>query len=170
MFEISAMLSVLKKDLHAFQRALAQLKHYYMEVTKLNHFIGESTMKFHMLGLYLMFLLAQNRIAEFHMLHLFELYSAAPLRECPSVSAPFRDAECTRVPWVVFSFTCLSLSFLVSMLFYEAQPLRFLRFTSVISVLFNETTRRAGGTMAAFSRSPFPPTHNMATTVISNYW
>jgi len=66
--EISALTAVLKRDKQSFQCALTQLKHYYGEVGKLNKASQlESPVKYQMLGLNLMYLLAENKLPEFHM-------------------------------------------------------------------------------------------------------
>ncbi|XP_052058736.1 26S proteasome non-ATPase regulatory subunit 8-like [Mytilus californianus] len=61
--EIGAQWAIAKKDTTAFERYMAQLKCYYMDY-KEN--LPESTYKYQLLGLNLLCLLAQNRVAEFH--------------------------------------------------------------------------------------------------------
>ncbi|XP_064599763.1 26S proteasome non-ATPase regulatory subunit 8-like [Liolophura sinensis] len=61
--EIGAQWAIAKKDIPAFERYIAQLKCYYMDY-KDN--LPESTYKYQLLGLNLLCLLAQNRLAEFH--------------------------------------------------------------------------------------------------------
>jgi len=66
--EISALTAILKRDKEAFRCALTQLKHFYGEIEKLNKTPAlESALKHHMLGLNLMYLLAENKLPEFHM-------------------------------------------------------------------------------------------------------
>ncbi|KAK3092286.1 hypothetical protein FSP39_000771 [Pinctada imbricata] len=61
--EIGAQWAIAKKDIPAFERYMAQLKCYYMDY-KDN--LPESSYKYQLLGLNLLCLLAQNRLAEFH--------------------------------------------------------------------------------------------------------
>lgn len=61
--EIGALFSVLQKDLPAFERYLLQLKCYYFDYEKE---LPESAYKYQILGLNLIRLLSQNRLAEFH--------------------------------------------------------------------------------------------------------
>ncbi|BFZ12410.1 hypothetical protein BsWGS_15448 [Bradybaena similaris] len=61
--EIGAQWAIAKKDIPAFERYMAQLKCYYMDY-KDN--LPESTFKYQLLGLNLLCLLSQNRLAEFH--------------------------------------------------------------------------------------------------------
>lgn len=61
--EIGAEYSVLKKDTQSFERYMSQLKCYYYDYM---NDIKESTKKYELLGLNLLFLLSQNRVAEFH--------------------------------------------------------------------------------------------------------
>lgn len=61
--EIGALLSIEKQDIQAFERYVAQLKCYYFDYAGL---LTESACKFQILGLNLLNLLAQNRLAEFH--------------------------------------------------------------------------------------------------------
>ncbi len=61
--EIGALWSIEVKDIPFFQRYVAQLKSYYFDFgTQL----PDSVYKYHILGLNLLSLLAQNRLAEFH--------------------------------------------------------------------------------------------------------
>lgn len=61
--EIGALWSIEKKDIPSFQRYVAQVKGYYFDYgTQL----ADSAYKYHILGLNLLSLLAQNRLAEFH--------------------------------------------------------------------------------------------------------
>lgn len=60
--EHGALLSIRTVDIPAFERFVAQLKVYYSDATTL----APSTRQFPILGLNLLRLLAQNRIAEFH--------------------------------------------------------------------------------------------------------
>jgi len=57
------LLSVKTKDIPAFERYIAQVKPYYYDYAK---YIPASQRQFSLLGLNLLRLLAQNRIAEFH--------------------------------------------------------------------------------------------------------
>lgn len=61
--EIGAEYSVAAQDILSFERYISQLKCYYYDYK--NH-IPESQNKFKLLGLNLLFLLSQNRVAEFH--------------------------------------------------------------------------------------------------------
>ena len=61
--EIGALWSIEQKDIPSFQRYVAQVKCYYYDYgTQL----PDSAYKYHILGLNLLGLLAQNRLAEFH--------------------------------------------------------------------------------------------------------
>ena len=61
--EIGAFWSIETKDIPSFQRYVAQVKGYYFDYgTRL----PDSAYKYHILGLNLLSLLAQNRLAEFH--------------------------------------------------------------------------------------------------------
>lgn len=62
--EIGALHSVSAKDAVSFERFLALLKCYYFDYTKDE--LPESAYKYQLLGLNLLRLLAQNRVAEFH--------------------------------------------------------------------------------------------------------
>ncbi|KAJ8046009.1 26S proteasome non-ATPase regulatory subunit 8 [Holothuria leucospilota] len=77
--EIGVQWSVLKGDIESFQRYMAQLKPYYFDYRLVNYqwrniFVDfrcmeelpESSYKYQLLGLNLLRLLAQNRLAEFH--------------------------------------------------------------------------------------------------------
>lgn len=61
--ELAALLSVKRKDLAAFERHVAQAKVYYQDARGV---IDQSEREYMILGLNLLFLLAHNRIAEFH--------------------------------------------------------------------------------------------------------
>lgn len=61
--EIGVQWSVLKGDIESFQRYMAQLKPYYFDYREE---LPESSYKYQLLGLNLLRLLAQNRLAEFH--------------------------------------------------------------------------------------------------------
>lgn len=61
--EIGALHSVLTKDIPAFERYLSQLKCYYFDYEA---DLPESAFKYQILGLNLIRLLSQNRVAEFH--------------------------------------------------------------------------------------------------------
>ena len=61
--EIGALWSIEMKDIPAFQRYVAQLKCYYFDYSSQ---LPDSPYKYQILGLNLLSLLAQNRLAEFH--------------------------------------------------------------------------------------------------------
>ncbi|XP_005097023.1 26S proteasome non-ATPase regulatory subunit 8 [Aplysia californica] len=61
--EIGAQWAIAKKDIPGFERYMAQLKCYYMDY---KDDLPESTFKYQLLGLNLLCLLSQNRLAEFH--------------------------------------------------------------------------------------------------------
>ncbi|XP_017783750.1 PREDICTED: 26S proteasome non-ATPase regulatory subunit 8-like [Nicrophorus vespilloides] len=61
--EIGVQWSIEAKDIPAFERYMAQLKCYYFDY---HSQLPESAFKYQLLGLNLLFLLSQNRVAEFH--------------------------------------------------------------------------------------------------------
>ncbi|XP_055992330.1 26S proteasome non-ATPase regulatory subunit 8 isoform X1 [Sorex fumeus] len=61
--EIGAQWSILRKDIPSFERYMAQLKCYYFDYKDQ---LPESAYMHQLLGLNLLFLLSQNRVAEFH--------------------------------------------------------------------------------------------------------
>ncbi|XP_031456988.1 26S proteasome non-ATPase regulatory subunit 8, partial [Phasianus colchicus] len=61
--EIGAQWSILKKDIPSFERYMAQLKCYYFDYKEE---LPDSAFRHQLLGLNLLFLLSQNRVAEFH--------------------------------------------------------------------------------------------------------
>jgi len=61
--EIGALYSVQVEDIPAFERYMAQLKTYYFDYSTV---LQESPRQYQLLGLYLLCLLSQNRVAEFH--------------------------------------------------------------------------------------------------------
>lgn len=61
--EIGAQWAIAKKDIDAFERYMAQLKTYYLDY---RDDLPESAYKFQLLGLNLLRLLAQNKLADFH--------------------------------------------------------------------------------------------------------
>ncbi|CAG9788297.1 unnamed protein product [Diatraea saccharalis] len=61
--EIGAQWAVATKDVKAFERYISQLKCYYFDYK--DH-LPESSFMYQLLGLNLLFLLSQNRVAEFH--------------------------------------------------------------------------------------------------------
>ncbi|XP_078000731.1 26S proteasome non-ATPase regulatory subunit 8-like [Glandiceps talaboti] len=61
--EIGAQWSILKKDIPSFERYMAQLKTYYLDY---QGDLPESPYRYQLLGLNLLCLLSQNRLAEFH--------------------------------------------------------------------------------------------------------
>lgn len=61
--EIGAQWSIATKDIPSFERYMAQLKCYYLDY---KDELPESAYKYQLLGLNLLLLLSQNRVAEFH--------------------------------------------------------------------------------------------------------
>ncbi|CAH0561009.1 unnamed protein product [Brassicogethes aeneus] len=61
--EIGVQWSIAANNIPAFERYIAQLKCYYFDYQNL---LPESAFKYQILGLNLLFLLSQNRVAEFH--------------------------------------------------------------------------------------------------------
>ncbi|XP_011495466.1 PREDICTED: 26S proteasome non-ATPase regulatory subunit 8 isoform X1 [Ceratosolen solmsi marchali] len=61
--EIGAQWSIASEDIPSFERYMAQLKCYYFDYKSS---LPESAYKYQLLGLNLLFLLSQNRVAEFH--------------------------------------------------------------------------------------------------------
>lgn len=61
--EIGSLYSVAAKDIPSFERYVSQLKCYYFDYQK---YLPESTLKYQILGLNLLCLLSQNRVADFH--------------------------------------------------------------------------------------------------------
>jgi len=61
--ELGAQWSILKKDIPSFERYMAQLKCYYFDFSGS---LAESPFTYQLLGLNLLCLLSQNRVAEFH--------------------------------------------------------------------------------------------------------
>jgi len=61
--EIGAQWSIAQKDIPSFERYMAQLKCYYLDY---KDDLPESAYKYQLLGLNLLCLLSQNRVAEFH--------------------------------------------------------------------------------------------------------
>jgi len=61
--ELGAQWSIKNKNIPAFERYMAQLKCYYLDY---RNDLPESASKYQLLGLNLLCLLAQNRVAEFH--------------------------------------------------------------------------------------------------------
>lgn len=62
--EIGVQYSVLAHDIPSFERYMSQLKCYYYDYKKV---IGESEEMYKILGLNLLYLLSQNKVADFHM-------------------------------------------------------------------------------------------------------
>ncbi|CAI5443445.1 unnamed protein product [Caenorhabditis angaria] len=62
LYEITALLAILKNDLEEFDDAINQVHTFYTMIPELN------SNQFLMTGLHLMFLLARNRLSDFHML------------------------------------------------------------------------------------------------------
>lgn len=92
--EIGAFFSIETQRIDSFERYLSQLKVYYFDYKDI---LPESTNKFQLLGLNLLRLLSQNRLAEFHTVS-FILASSiipsntttplAPLTRCSSFITP----------------------------------------------------------------------------------
>lgn len=61
--EIGVQWSIECNDIPSFERYMAQLKCYYFDYKS---YLPESAFKYQLLGLNLLFLLSQNRVAEFH--------------------------------------------------------------------------------------------------------
>ena len=61
-FEISALFAILKKDLVGFEKSIVDVQSFYTSQA------NDSTNKYLMTGLHLMFLLVKDRLSEFHML------------------------------------------------------------------------------------------------------
>ncbi|KAL3285311.1 hypothetical protein HHI36_019420 [Cryptolaemus montrouzieri] len=61
--EIGVQWSIASNDIPSFERYMAQLKCYYFDY---KNELPESAFKYQLLGLNLLFLLSQNRVAEFH--------------------------------------------------------------------------------------------------------
>ncbi|XP_066920941.1 26S proteasome non-ATPase regulatory subunit 8-like [Clytia hemisphaerica] len=81
--EIGVQWSVAKKDIPSFERYISQLKCYYFDYSSL---LPESPYFYQLLGLNLMCLLAQNRLAEFHTE--LELLPAKELQENVYIRCP----------------------------------------------------------------------------------
>jgi len=64
--EIGAFYSIEKGDVASFERYVAQLRSYYQDYIS-QHGLPDSANRAHILGLNLLNLLAQNRLAEFHL-------------------------------------------------------------------------------------------------------
>ena len=62
-YEYATLLAVEKEDIGAFERNFAVVKTYYDEFDGL---LPESTKKYAILGLYLLYLLSFNKISEYH--------------------------------------------------------------------------------------------------------
>lgn len=61
--EIGVQWSIAANDIPSFERYMSQLKCYYFDYKSQ---LPESPFKYQLLGLNLLFLLSQNRVAEFH--------------------------------------------------------------------------------------------------------
>jgi|UniRef100_A0AC35FNG9 26S proteasome regulatory subunit N12 len=61
-FEICALFAILKKDLDGFEKSIINVQSFYTSQT------NDSTNKYLMIGLHLMFLLVKDKLSEFHML------------------------------------------------------------------------------------------------------
>jgi len=64
--EHAVLLAVKQRDFEAFARHVAQVKTYYFDTNKIFKDLPASTRQYPILGLNLLYLLALNRIAEFH--------------------------------------------------------------------------------------------------------
>lgn len=73
--EIGTFFSIETRQIPAFERYLAQLKCYYFDYKDL---LPESSNKYQLLGLNLLRLLSQNRLAEFHTVSSYNQYLRAP--------------------------------------------------------------------------------------------
>merc|ERR1711970_1679536 len=62
--ELGVFHSIAARDINAFERYMVQLKPYYQDFK--NSRVNESPYAEQMIGLYLLFLLAKNRVGEFH--------------------------------------------------------------------------------------------------------
>lgn len=87
--EIGALYSLKAKDIPSFERYLAQLKGYYKDFSP---DLPESPKMYMLLGLNLLRLLSQNRIAEFHTE--LELIDAKQLHENPFIKHPVEIEQC----------------------------------------------------------------------------
>lgn len=81
--EIGAQWAVAVKDVKAFERYMSQLKCYYFDYK--DH-LPESAYTYQLLGLNLLFLLSQNRVAEFHTE--LERLSVDVIRKDPYIKQP----------------------------------------------------------------------------------
>ncbi|CAF0992758.1 unnamed protein product [Adineta ricciae] len=82
--EIAAQCAIEKGDISAFERALAQLKPFYFD---LENRIPESPYRYLLLGLNLLCLLSQNRLADFHTVEL-ELLPPKDIQTNPYIKHP----------------------------------------------------------------------------------
>lgn len=64
--EMGAQWSIATRDITSFERYMAQLKCYYLDYQNADSDLPVSPSKFQLLGLNLLCLLSQNRVAEFH--------------------------------------------------------------------------------------------------------
>jgi len=85
-FEINALYNVLIADLNGFQEAIAKVHCFYES--------GESSSnnKYLMFGLHLMYLLATNKVSDFHML--LEQIDQSVQQKNPYISTPVKLEEC----------------------------------------------------------------------------
>ncbi|XP_054264322.1 26S proteasome non-ATPase regulatory subunit 8-like [Macrosteles quadrilineatus] len=81
--EIGAQYSIAVKDIPSFERYMAQLKCYYLDYRDQ---LPESAFKYQLLGLNLLLLLSQNRVAEFHTE--LELLPAEQIQTNPYIRHP----------------------------------------------------------------------------------
>jgi len=67
LLEYRALYSIEINNLDGFDYAVCQLKHYYNVLKALDVEVSESPKKYQMIGLYLMYLLATNKLSQFHL-------------------------------------------------------------------------------------------------------
>lgn len=87
--EIGVQWSVAKEDIPSFERYMAQLKCYYYDYKEK---IPESPLQYELLGLNLLFLLSQNRVADFHTE--VELLPADQIQKNPYLKHPLSLEQC----------------------------------------------------------------------------
>ncbi|GJQ10856.1 hypothetical protein GpartN1_g2996.t1 [Galdieria partita] len=87
-FEVACFLSIVDKDMESFERHFMQLKPLYLDVS---NFLSPSSNESLLIGLNLMRLLSQNRIAEFH--SELELLQKR-IKEDPYVTFAIRLEQC----------------------------------------------------------------------------
>jgi len=104
--EVGAQWAIAKKDVEAFERYMAQLKCYYLDYKKVNGLFGqddlpESAYKYQLLGLNLLRLLAQNKLADFHteleLLPTQELYKNVYIKHPVSIEQYLMEGSYNKV-------------------------------------------------------------------------